>query len=107
MIAKGGGWRDLAAVPGEGVQPTSVADGGRVAQAILMNRLWVGAAYGLLVLGKRNWFRPAWLAWLPELHVEGTEGLTAVDARTGERAIGVIDLTRASALVPQEARKGP
>jgi RND superfamily putative drug exporter len=58
------------------------------------------------LLGKWNWYLPTWLAWLPELHVEGTEGLTAVDARTGERALGVIDLTRASAAVPRETRKG-
>jgi uncharacterized membrane protein YdfJ with MMPL/SSD domain len=58
------------------------------------------------LLGKWNWYLPAWLAWLPELHVESTERLTAVDARTGERALGVIDLTRASAAVPRETRKG-
>jgi RND superfamily putative drug exporter len=57
------------------------------------------------LLGKWNWYLPAWLAWLPELHVESTERLTAVDARTGERALGVIDLTRASTAVPREARK--
>jgi RND superfamily putative drug exporter len=25
------------------------------------------------LLGERNWYVPAWLAWLPDVHVEGTE----------------------------------
>jgi RND superfamily putative drug exporter len=25
------------------------------------------------LLGERNWYLPAWLSWLPDVHVEGTE----------------------------------
>jgi hypothetical protein len=25
------------------------------------------------LLGDRNWYLPSWLAWLPDVHVEGTE----------------------------------
>jgi uncharacterized membrane protein YdfJ with MMPL/SSD domain len=25
------------------------------------------------LLGERNWYLPAWLTWLPDVHVEGTE----------------------------------
>jgi RND superfamily putative drug exporter len=24
------------------------------------------------LLGRRNWYLPAWLSWLPDAHVEGT-----------------------------------
>ena len=25
------------------------------------------------LLGERNWYLPSWLAWLPDVHVEGAE----------------------------------
>jgi hypothetical protein len=25
------------------------------------------------LLGKRNWYLPSWLSWLPDVHVEGAE----------------------------------
>ena len=25
------------------------------------------------LLGERNWYLPAWLSWLPDVHVEGAE----------------------------------
>jgi putative drug exporter of the RND superfamily len=25
------------------------------------------------LLGERNWYLPAWLRWLPDIHVEGAE----------------------------------
>ena len=25
------------------------------------------------LLGERNWYLPAWLGWLPDVHVEGAE----------------------------------
>jgi putative drug exporter of the RND superfamily len=25
------------------------------------------------LLGKRNWYLPSWLTWLPDVHVEGAE----------------------------------
>jgi RND superfamily putative drug exporter len=58
------------------------------------------------LLGKWNWYLPGWLAWLPEMHVEGTEGSAAAEARTRERAPGVIDLIRPSDPLPREAKKG-
>jgi uncharacterized membrane protein YdfJ with MMPL/SSD domain len=24
------------------------------------------------LLGKRNWYLPTWLSWLPDAHIEGT-----------------------------------
>jgi RND superfamily putative drug exporter len=43
------------------------------------------------LLGTRNWYLPSWLRWLPDVHVEGTEGLTAVEGSTASAP--VIDLT--------------
>jgi uncharacterized membrane protein YdfJ with MMPL/SSD domain len=28
----------------------------------------------MTLLGRRNWYLPSWLGWLPKLHVEGTTG---------------------------------
>jgi RND superfamily putative drug exporter len=59
------------------------------------------------LLGTRNWYLPPWLRWLPELHVEGTEGLTAVEAPTPALVPTVIDLTQAGRLVrSHEMKKG-
>ncbi len=33
------------------------------------------------LLGKRNWYLPSWLHWLPDVHVEGTEGAPPREAR--------------------------
>ncbi|MBA3412354.1 MAG: MMPL family transporter, partial [Actinobacteria bacterium] len=39
--------------------------------ATIVRSVLVPAAMKLL--GKRNWYLPSWLRWLPDVHVEGTE----------------------------------
>ena len=39
--------------------------------ATLVRSVLVPAAMKLL--GERNWYLPAWLAWLPDVHVEGSD----------------------------------
>ena len=39
--------------------------------ATLVRSVLVPAAMKLL--GRRNWYLPSWLAWLPDVHVEGRE----------------------------------
>ena len=36
---------------------------------------------GMKLLGRRNWYLPAWLSWLPDAHVEGTRVPRAGDRR--------------------------
>ena len=35
----------------------------------------------MTLLGKRNWYLPTWLAWLPEIHIDGAPTRVAPDAR--------------------------
>jgi uncharacterized membrane protein YdfJ with MMPL/SSD domain len=35
----------------------------------------------MALLGRRNWYLPGWLGWLPEVHVEGSEKLRHPEAR--------------------------
>ena len=58
------------------------------------------------LLGKWNWYLPAWLAWLPELHVEGRKWVAAGDARTGAQTLGAVDLIRPSVPAAHEVKKG-
>jgi RND superfamily putative drug exporter len=56
--------------------------------ATIVRSVLVPAAMKLL--GERNWYLPSWLAWLPDVHVEGTEPPTgglrpALAETTGER----------------------
>jgi RND superfamily putative drug exporter len=39
--------------------------------ATIVRSVLVPAA--MTLLGERNWYLPAWLAWLPDVHVEGVE----------------------------------
>jgi len=39
--------------------------------ATIVRTVLVPAAMQLL--GRRNWYLPSWLTWLPDLHVEGAE----------------------------------
>jgi RND superfamily putative drug exporter len=60
------------------------------------------------LLGTRNWYLPRWLSWLPNVHVEGTEGLTAAEGPTASPTPTVIDLTEAArAAEPQKVKTGP
>jgi RND superfamily putative drug exporter len=40
--------------------------------ATLVRMILVPASMALL--GNRNWYLPAWLAWLPEIHIDGAPG---------------------------------
>ena len=60
-----------------------------VAVALLIDATIVRAVLvpaGMKLLGRRNWYLPAWLSWLPDAHVEGSQRSSprarqAVDAR--------------------------
>jgi uncharacterized membrane protein YdfJ with MMPL/SSD domain len=47
--------------------------------ATIVRSILVPAAMKLL--GKRNWYLPSWLAWLPDVHVEGAEPPSATALR--------------------------
>ena len=51
--------------------------------ATLVRMVLVPASMRLL--GSRNWYLPSWLAWLPELHIEGAQDRAANDPQRGER----------------------
>jgi RND superfamily putative drug exporter len=36
------------------------------------------------LLGKRNWYLPSWLAWLPNVHIEGDRVLEVAPERDDE-----------------------
>ena len=36
------------------------------------------------LLGKRNWYLPSWLAWLPNVHIEGDRVAEAAPEREDE-----------------------
>jgi uncharacterized membrane protein YdfJ with MMPL/SSD domain len=47
-----------------------------VAVALLIDATIVRSALvpaAMKLLGSRNWYLPAWLTWLPDVHVEGVE----------------------------------
>jgi RND superfamily putative drug exporter len=48
------------------------------------------------LLGTRNWYLPRWLRWLPDVHVEGTEGLAAVERPAASLSPTMVDLTNAT-----------
>ena len=35
----------------------------------------------MALLGERNWYLPTWLAWLPNIHIEGTPAVVAPSPR--------------------------
>jgi uncharacterized membrane protein YdfJ with MMPL/SSD domain len=37
---------------------------------------------GMRLLGRRNWYLPKWLRWLPEINVEGAPAPPPVEAET-------------------------
>jgi hypothetical protein len=41
------------------------------------------------LLGERNWYLPQWLAWLPELSIEGAADNDPIDAKHEAPAVGV------------------
>jgi putative drug exporter of the RND superfamily len=47
--------------------------------ATIVRMILVPASMALL--GNRNWYLPAWLSWLPEIHIEGNRAATAPEAR--------------------------
>jgi len=52
-----------------------------VAVALLIDATIVRAVLvpaGMKLLGKWNWYLPAWLSWMPDAHVEGTEAEPAL-----------------------------
>jgi RND superfamily putative drug exporter len=40
----------------------------------------------MTLLGERNWYMPSWLAWLPDVRVEGTEPMSSAGAAAQEAA---------------------
>jgi putative drug exporter of the RND superfamily len=55
-----------------------------VAVALLIDATIVRAVLvpaGMKLLGKWNWYLPAWLSWLPDAHVEGAQGPPALAGR--------------------------
>jgi RND superfamily putative drug exporter len=50
------------------------------------------------LLGKRNWYLPRWLQWLPDLHIEGGEpmGLVTTSPLATERPAAAVDSNRRS-----------
>jgi RND superfamily putative drug exporter len=74
--------------------------------ATLVRTVLVPASMKLL--GTRNWYLPPWLRWLPDVRVEGTDGLTAVERPAASLVPTMIDLTEsAGAAAPQEVKTGP
>jgi RND superfamily putative drug exporter len=58
------------------------------------------------LLGTRNWYLPSWLRWLPQLQVEGTDAVAAVEALALAPA-STVDLTEASCpIASQEVKTG-
>ena len=47
--------------------------------ATIVRMILVPASMALL--GNRNWYLPAWLAWLPEIHIDGTPARVAPEPR--------------------------
>src|SRR4029453_10428307 len=47
--------------------------------ATIVRSVLVPAA--MTLLGERNWYLPAWLAWLPDVHVEGVEPVPTAPLR--------------------------
>jgi RND superfamily putative drug exporter len=73
--------------------------------ATLVRTVLVPASMKLL--GTRNWYLPPWLRWIPDMRVEGSERLTAVETGNLGPAPTVIDLTTADRPVAShEVKKG-
>ena len=49
-----------------------------ILDATIVRSILVPASMALL--GDRNWYLPRWLAWLPDLRIEGTPGAPPVSA---------------------------
>lgn len=43
----------------------------------------------MATIGNRNWYLPAWLAWLPEIHIDGASARVAPEPH-GRDADGLV-----------------